>query len=141
MKIALQPIILSLITVISASSAMAKKFIYDDQTRTYTEIRDDRYPNNGNQYQNNQGGYNNSYYDDNRYIYNGNQRIDKTMQKPTWDWKVGQSIPSQYRAEQFQVKHTDSPRLYPVGSDEQWYKVNGDYVLADDDYEILRIMN
>lgn len=128
--------LLSLTTLISAQSSIAKKFIYDDETRTYTEIRDDRYynGNNNNQY------YNGSSYDNNRYVYNNDQRIDRTLPKPSWDWKVGQDLPAQFRSEQYQVKSNDSPRLYSVGSDEQWYRINGDYVLADDEYEIIRIL-
>lgn len=128
--------LLSLTTLISAQSSIAKKFIYDDETRTYTEIRDDRYynSNSNNQY------YSGSSYDNNRYVYNNDQRIDRTLPKPSWDWKVGQDLPAQFRSEQYQVKSNDSPRLYSVGSDEQWYRINGDYVLADDDYEIIRII-
>lgn len=128
--------LLSLTTLISAQSSIAKKFIYDDETRTYTEIRDDRYynGNNNNQY------YSGSSYDNNRYVYNNDQRIDRTLPKPSWDWKVGQDLPAQFRSEQYQVKSNDSPRLYSVGSDEQWYRINGDYVLADDEYEIIRIL-
>lgn len=54
--------LLSLTTLISAQSSIAKKFIYDDETRTYTEIRDDRYNSNQN--------YSGSSYDNNRYVYN-----------------------------------------------------------------------
>ena len=124
--------LLSLTTLISAQSSIAKKFIYDDETRTYTEIRDDRYNSNQN--------YSSSSYDNNRYVYNNDQQIDRTLPKPSWDWKVGQDLPAQFRSEYYQVKSNDSPRLYSVGSDEQWYRINGDYVLADDDYEILKIL-
>lgn len=125
--------ILSLASLIVTQASLAKKFIYDDQTGTYAEIRDDR------NYSYND--YNRPLTSDNRYIYNGNQRIDRSMPKPSWDWKVGQDLPAQFRTKQFEVKSNDSPRIYDVASDEQWYRINGDYVLTDDDYEILRIIN
>lgn len=136
--------ILSLTALVAAQSSLAKKFIYDDQTRTYTEIRDNPNYNNGGQYYSQQPPYNSApQYDNNRYYYDGNrdQRVDKMMPRPSWDWRVGGKIPEQFRSKQYQVKSNDSPRIYNIASDEQWYRINSDYVLADDRYKILRIIN
>lgn len=157
--------LLSGLTVISTAPAIAKQFIYDSRTNSYSEIQNNQSYNDCYQFYDDSDGtyleirdrsnYNNclrpsnspsSYntrpmYQDDRYIYNGNQRIDKKLPRPSWDWKPGQKVPPQFRSEQYKVHYKDSPLLYPIGVDEQWYRINGDYVLAEDDYEILRILN
>lgn len=157
--------LLSGITIFSTAFVSAKQYIYDARTNTYSkmqysqgsnecyqsydeldgtylEYRDPNNYNNCYRQSNNQSFYNpRPTYQDDRYIYNGNQRIDRYLPRPSWDWKTGQEIHLQFISKQYQVRYVDSPLLYPIGVDEQWYRINGDYVLADDDYEILRIMN
>lgn len=132
---------LSLTALITAQYSLAKKFIYDDQTGLYSEIRDNQNYNNSGQYysppvygqpQQQNGRY---YYDTNR-----DQRIDTTMPRPSWDWKKGDKIPEPLRTDRFKVKSNDSPRIYNVGPSEQWYKINSDYVLVDHRYKILDIV-
>ena len=135
--------ILSLTALVTAQSSFAKKFIYDDQTDLYTEIKDNQNYNNGNQYYGNAPAYGQPPEQNGRYYYDTNrdQRVDKSMPRPSWDWKIGDKIPEQFRSKQYQVKSNDSPRIYNVEVDEQWYKINSDYVLADHRYRILRIIN
>ena len=135
--------ILSLTALVTAQSSFAKKFIYDDQTGLYTEIKDNQNYNNGNQYYGNAPAYSQPPEQNGRYYYDTNrdQRVDKSMPRPSWDWKIGDKIPEQFRSKQYQVKSNDSPRIYNVEVDEQWYKINSDYVLADHRYRILRIIN
>ena len=136
--------ILSLTALVTAQSTLAKKFIYDDQTGLYTEIRDNQNYDNGGQYYGQKPSYNPApQYDNSRYYYdcNRDQRVDKMMPRPSWDWKVGDKIPEQFRSKQYQVKSSDSPRIYDIDVDEQWYRINSDYVLADDRYRIIRIIN
>ena len=134
-------VFLTAVTLFSTSSVIAKRFIYDDQTRTYTEIRDDY--NNGGYYGQPPSPSNQpQQYDNNRYYYGdpNAQRFDKALPRPSWDWKVGDKIPSQFRSSQFKVKSSESSKLYDVYAWQQWYKINNDYVLANDNYEIVKIL-
>ena len=141
MKNFLSLTILSVITAVSAQSVIAKKYIYDDQTGSYTEIRDDR-SYNGGQYPGQPPAYGQPPQSNNRYYYDTNrdQRIDTTMPRPSWDWKKGDKIPEAFRGDRYKVKSNDSSRIYSVGPSDQWYKINSDYVLADHRYKILDIV-
>ena len=134
-------VVLTSVALFSTSSVIAKRFIYDDQTRTYTEIRDDY---NNAPYYGQQPSYNQpaQQYNNGRYYYDTNrdQRIDTTMPRPSWDWKKGDKIPEQFRSDRFKVKSNDSPRIYFVGPSDQWFKINSDYVLADHRYKIMDIV-
>ena len=134
-------VVLTAATLFSTSSVIAKRFIYDDQTRTYTEIRDDY---NNTPYYGQQPSYGQpqQQYNNGRYYIDTNrdQRIDTTMPRPSWDWKKGDKIPEQFRSDRFKVKSNDSPRIYFVGPSDQWFKINSDYVLADHRYKIMDIV-
>ncbi|MDY6469240.1 hypothetical protein SKM57_11670 [Acinetobacter faecalis] len=95
---------LSLTALITAQYSLAKKFIYDDQTGLYSEIRDNQNYNNSGQYysppvygqpQQQNGRY---YYDTNR-----DQRIDTTIPRPSWDWEK-KAIKFQSHSEQTVLK-------------------------------------
>jgi Ni/Co efflux regulator RcnB len=51
--------------------------------------------------------------------------------RPSAVWKPGNPVPTQYRGKSYQVDHTKYKKLYKPGKNEQWIKVNGDYVLTN----------
>lgn len=76
----------------------------------------------------------NNHYDHDRY---DNHRVN-----PSRDWRVGQTLPRQYSSSRFQVSDREARRLAKTGRYQQWYKVNGDYVLVNErNNRILRIQN
>jgi len=50
---------------------------------------------------------------------------------PSRDWRVGQKVPSQYQSRMYEVEHSKYIRLNKPGRNQQWIKVNGDYVLMN----------
>ena len=50
---------------------------------------------------------------------------------PSRDWKVGQKVPNQYHTASYKVDHSKYKKLTKPGRNQQWIKVNGDYVLTN----------
>ncbi|ENV43330.1 RcnB family protein [Acinetobacter schindleri] len=50
---------------------------------------------------------------------------------PSRDWRVGQKVPSQYQSKIYKVDHSKYKRLNKPGRNQQWIKVNGDYILMN----------
>ena len=59
------------------------------------------------------------------------------------DLRKGQSLPRQYaNNSRFQVSDRDARRLPQHGKYQQWYKINGDYLLVNErNNKIIRILN
>ena len=57
-------------------------------------------------------------------------QIQKHTVKPSRDWKAGQVIPSQYR-KGHSVDHKKYSNLTKPAKNQQWVKVNNDYVLIN----------
>ncbi|MFD1438814.1 RcnB family protein [Acinetobacter sp. ANC 4282] len=55
----------------------------------------------------------------------------KKAVNPSHDWRVGQKVPSQYYAQSYKVDHKKIKKLSKPGRNQQWIKVNGDYVLIN----------
>lgn len=55
----------------------------------------------------------------------------KKSVKPAHDWRAGQKVPSQYRGNSYKVDHSKYKKLSKPGKNQQWIKVNGDYVLTN----------
>lgn len=53
-------------------------------------------------------------------------------------WQTGYTIPQHYRSDRYKVDYTDS-RLSKPARGQQWYKVNNDYLLIDDDNTIIQV--
>ena len=51
--------------------------------------------------------------------------------RPSTAWKPGNPVPTQYRGKSYQVDHTKYKKLNKPGKNEQWIRVNGDYVLTN----------
>lgn len=69
-----------------------------------------------------------------------NSRYDNSV-NPSRQWRVGQSLPRAYDSSRYKVSDREARRLPKTGRYQQWYKVNGDYVLVNErSNRILRIM-
>lgn len=51
--------------------------------------------------------------------------------KPSYDWRAGQKVPSQFRGQRYNVDHMKHRKLTKPAKNEQWIKVNNDYVLTN----------
>ena len=60
---------------------------------------------------------------------------------PSRDWRVGQLLPRQFDSRHFQVSSSASKKLHKAAKNQQWYKVNGDYVLVNEkNHKIVKIV-
>ena len=50
---------------------------------------------------------------------------------PSRDWRVGQKVPTQYHSQAYKVDHKQYKKLNKPGRNQQWIKVNGDYILTN----------
>lgn len=50
---------------------------------------------------------------------------------PSRDWKRGQKVPAQYHSQSYKVDHSKYKKLSKPGRNQQWIKVNNDYVLTN----------
>ena len=76
---------------------------------------------------------------------NGHQQPTKATVKkanrPSQDWKAGQKLPSAYHSNAYKVDHQKYKKLSKPGKNQQWIKVNGDYVLTDiRNHSIIKII-
>ena len=55
--------------------------------------------------------------------------------------RVGQTLPRAFDSKRFEVNSRDARGLAKAGKNQQWYKVNGDYVLVNEkNNRILRVI-
>lgn len=57
--------------------------------------------------------------------------VAKKAVNPSHDWRAGQKVPNQYHGTSYKVDHTQYKKLSKPGKNQQWIKVNGDYVLIN----------
>ena len=57
--------------------------------------------------------------------------VHKKAVNPSHDWRVGPKVPGQYYAQSYKVDHKKFKKLSKPGRNQQWIKVNGDYVLIN----------
>lgn len=61
--------------------------------------------------------------------------------KPARDWKAGQTLPRQFNPSNYAVSYKDASRLYKPNKNQQWLKINGDYVLINErNHKIVKII-
>ncbi|KAB0628513.1 RcnB family protein [Acinetobacter gandensis] len=117
-------LVLSVSAILATSAAMAAPDHRQDDRRYHAQHQDSRW--NDNKYS---GNWNNN----NRY----NSRVN-----PSRDWRVGQTLPRAYNSSRYKVSDREARRLPNTGRYQQWYKINGDYVLVNDRTDrIIRIRN
>lgn len=69
------------------------------------------------------------------------QATVKKSNRPSQDWKVGQKLPSAYHNNAYKADHQKYKKLSKPGKNQQWIKVNGDYVLTDiRNHSIIKII-
>ncbi|MDN5511648.1 RcnB family protein [Acinetobacter sp.] len=126
MKKVLTTIALSLSALMATSAMAAPDHRYDDHRYNNAPAKpvkhdDHRWDNNNR-------------YDHNRY---DNKRVN-----PSRDWRSGQSFPRVFSSSGYKVSDREARRLPDTGRYQQWYKVNGDYVLVNERTDrIVRIIN
>ena len=114
MKKILTTIALSLSALMATSAMAAPDHRYDDHQR-YNHAQQSKHDSRWD---------NNNRYDHNRY---DNKRVN-----PSRDWRKGQTLPSQYSSSRFHVSDREARQLPKSSRNQQWYKVNGDYVLVNE---------
>jgi len=120
MKKVLTAITLSL-TAVVATSAMAHDYHQNDH---------DRYQQNHWDHKNDNRWDNNDRYDRNNYRVN-----------PSREWRSGQYLPNQFNSSRYHVNYKNYRQLPKPGKYQQWYKVNGDYVLVNErNNRIIRVI-
>ena len=73
--------------------------------------------------------------------WNNDKRYNSYKVNPSRDWRVGQKLPSQYNSKRFEVTGFEARRLPDAGRNQQWYKINNDYVLINErNNKIMRII-
>lgn len=118
MKKVLTTIALSLSALMATSAMAAPDHRYDDRQR-----------------------YNHApSHQDNRW--DNNKRYDNKRVNPSRDWRAGQNFPRVFSSSSYKVSDRDARRLPTTNRYQQWYKVNGDYVLVNERTDrIVRIIN
>lgn len=60
---------------------------------------------------------------------------------PSRDWKVGQKVPNQYLSHSYKVDYKQSKKMTKPAKNQEWIKVNGDYILKNDsNHKIIKII-
>lgn len=68
-----------------------------------------------------------------------NDRYEKRV-NPSREWRSGQYMPSQFSSSRYHVNYKNYRQLPKPGKYQQWYKVNGDYVLVNErNNRIIRV--
>ena len=85
----------------------------------------------------------NDRYDDHRNQHNMSRHRDMSRKniKPARDWRAGQILPRQFDSHAYAVSYKDASRLFKPNKNQQWLKINGDYVLINEhNNKIVRII-
>ncbi|WP_349928189.1 RcnB family protein [Acinetobacter sp. A1-4-2] len=123
MKKILTTIALSLSALMATSAMAAPDHRYDDH----------QYYNHTASQQDHRWDHNNRY-NQNRY---DNKRVN-----PSRDWRAGQNFPRVFSSSSYKVSDREARRLPNTNRYQQWYKINGDYVLVNERTDrIVRIIN
>ena len=127
MKKVLTTIALSLSALMATSAMAAPDHRYDDHRYQQAHSQHDQRWDNNNRYDHNR-------YDNNRY---DNKRVN-----PSRDWRAGQNFPRVFSSSNYKVSDREARRLPNTNRYQQWYKINGDYVLVNERTDrIVRIIN
>ena len=73
--------------------------------------------------------------------WNQNQSSHHRQVNPSRQWRTGQYLPSNYHSSRYAVDNRQARKLPNSGRNQQWYKINGDYVLVNNkNNRIVRIL-
>lgn len=74
-------------------------------------------------------------------VHQSNSSVKHKSIHPSRDWKVGQKVPSQYQTSNYKVDYSKHKKLHQPARNQQWFKVNNDYVLTNViSHSILKII-
>lgn len=69
------------------------------------------------------------------------QSSAKKAVDPSRDWRVGQKVPQQFYASSYKVEYSKYKKLSKPNKNQQWLKVNGDYILTNTfNHSIVKII-
>lgn len=134
MNTLVKAIVLSVSTALIASTAMAapQHQAYNDhpaKPQPHQQQSHQKYQDNRNQHVNQKQNQ--------QHKSASHKRTD-----PSRDWKVGQKVPAQYHGQSYKVNHSKYKKLSKPGRNQEWIKVNNDYVLTNTiTHVILKIIN
>ena len=85
--------------------------------------------------------WNNNDHRNNDYKWQDNNRYQQKRVNPSRDWRVGQTLPRSYDSSRYKVDYRDTKKLSKPNRNQEWYKINGDYVLVNEkNNKIVRII-
>ncbi len=90
-----------------------------------------------------QNHYDNRYDHNDRYNHgNKYDRYDRYNKvNPSREWRSGQYLPNQFQSSRYAVNYQNFRHLPKPGRNQQWLKINGDYVLVNErNNRIIRIV-
>ncbi|CAD9196036.1 RcnB family protein [Acinetobacter bohemicus] len=65
----------------------------------------------------------------------------KKTEHPSHDWQQGHKVPAQYHVNSFKVDASKYKKLSKPTKNQQWIKVNGDYVLMNTaTYKVIKVI-
>jgi len=65
----------------------------------------------------------------------------KKTERPSHDWQQGHKVPTQYHSNSFKVDASKYKKLSKPTKNQQWIKVNGDYVLMNTaTYKVIKVI-
>lgn len=65
----------------------------------------------------------------------------KKTERPSHDWQQGHKVPTQYHGNSFKVNASKYKKLSKPTKNQQWIKVNGDYVLMNSTtYKVIKVI-
>lgn len=77
----------------------------------------------------------------NDHKWNNDNRYQQKRVNPSRDWRVGQTLPRSYDSSRYKIDYRDTKRLSKPSRNQEWYKINGDYVLVNEkNNKIVRII-
>ncbi len=69
------------------------------------------------------------------------QHSIKKTERPSHDWQQGHKVPAQYHGNSFKVDASKYKKLSKPTKNQQWIKVNGDYVLMNTaTYKVIKVI-
>lgn len=72
---------------------------------------------------------------------NAPQHSIKKTERPSHDWQQGHKVPAQYHGNSFKVEASKYKKLSKPTKNQQWIKVNGDYVLMNTvTYKVIKVI-
>ncbi len=76
----------------------------------------------------------------NDHRWNNNKHYGNTV-IPSRHWRSGQYLPSQFGSSRYHVNYKNYRHLSKPGKYQQWYRINGDYVLVNQkNHRIIRVI-